>query len=78
MDCLHTDELPKKERTGDDELRKISLDQNRIVISNYNLNAIRIPDFTNSKSKGKIVPNLPSTNDVEWLQFYESGLWIQS
>ena len=32
-DCLHTDDLPDKEKTGDDELRNISLGQNRIIIS---------------------------------------------
>jgi len=30
---IHTDDLPDKERTKDNEIRKISIDQNRIVIT---------------------------------------------
>ncbi len=32
-DVIHTDDLPNKERTKDREIRKISIDQNRIIIS---------------------------------------------
>ncbi|MCF8371151.1 MAG: DUF5615 family PIN-like protein [Bacteroidales bacterium] len=32
-DIIHTDNLPDKERTKDNEIRKISIDQNRIVIT---------------------------------------------
>jgi len=32
-DIIHTDDLPNKERTKDNEIRKISIDQNRIVIT---------------------------------------------
>ncbi len=32
-DILHTDDLPNKERTTDNEIRDISLNQNRIVIT---------------------------------------------
>ncbi len=32
-DILHTDDLPDKERTTDKEIRKISIDQDRIVIT---------------------------------------------
>ena len=33
FDVLHTDDLPNKERTTDNEIRKISIDQDRIVIT---------------------------------------------
>jgi len=33
FDVLHTDHLPEKELTSDKELRKISVEQDRIVIS---------------------------------------------
>lgn len=33
FDIIHTDDLPNKERTTDKEIRKISVDQNRIVIT---------------------------------------------
>ena len=33
FDTLHTDDLPNKERTTDKEIRKVSLDQDRIVIT---------------------------------------------
>jgi predicted nuclease of predicted toxin-antitoxin system len=32
-DIIHTDDLPDKERTKDNEIRKISVDQSRIIIS---------------------------------------------
>lgn len=32
-DVIHTDDLPNKERTKDSEIRKISIDQNCIVIT---------------------------------------------
>lgn len=32
-DVIHTDNLPDKERTKDHEIRRISIDQNRIVIT---------------------------------------------
>ncbi|MEX0980809.1 MAG: DUF5615 family PIN-like protein [Bacteroidales bacterium] len=32
-DVIHTDDLPDKERTKDKEIRKISIEQNRIVIT---------------------------------------------
>jgi predicted nuclease of predicted toxin-antitoxin system len=32
-DILHTDDLPNKERTTDKEIRKISVEQDRIVIT---------------------------------------------
>jgi predicted nuclease of predicted toxin-antitoxin system len=32
-DIIHTDDLPNKERTADNEIRNISIDQNRIVIT---------------------------------------------
>jgi len=32
-DTLHTDDLPNKEKTQDDEIRLISVSQNRIVIT---------------------------------------------
>lgn len=32
-DIIHTDDLPDKERTKDNEIRKISVDQSRIVIT---------------------------------------------
>ncbi|MDP2114859.1 MAG: DUF5615 family PIN-like protein [Bacteroidota bacterium] len=33
FDILHTDDLPDKERTTDKEIRKISVEQDRIVIT---------------------------------------------
>jgi len=33
FDILHTDELPNQERTTDREIRQISIEQNRIVIT---------------------------------------------
>jgi predicted nuclease of predicted toxin-antitoxin system len=33
FDALHTDDLPNKERTKDKEIRKVSTDQDRIVIT---------------------------------------------
>jgi predicted nuclease of predicted toxin-antitoxin system len=33
FDTLHTDDLPNKERTTDKEIRKVSIDQDRIVIT---------------------------------------------
>ncbi len=32
-DVIHTDDLPNKERTKDYEIRKISIDQHRIIIT---------------------------------------------
>ncbi len=32
-DILHTDDLPNKERTNDNEIRKVAIDQNRILIT---------------------------------------------
>lgn len=32
-DILHTDDLPNKERTKDSEIRKVAMDQNRIIIT---------------------------------------------
>ena len=32
-DVIHTDDLPDKERTKDNEIRKISVNQNRIIIT---------------------------------------------
>ncbi len=32
-DILHTDDLPDKERTKDSEIRKVAMDQNRVVIT---------------------------------------------
>ncbi|MCX6238826.1 MAG: DUF5615 family PIN-like protein [Bacteroidia bacterium] len=33
FDALHTDDLPNKERTTDNEIRKVATDQDRIVIT---------------------------------------------
>jgi predicted nuclease of predicted toxin-antitoxin system len=33
FDALHTDDLPNKERTTDNEIRKIVVDQDRIIIT---------------------------------------------
>jgi len=33
LDVIHTDHLPNKERSGDEEIRKISEKENRIVIT---------------------------------------------
>ncbi len=33
FETLHTDDLPNKERTSDNEIRKISIEQDRIVIT---------------------------------------------
>jgi len=33
FDAIHTDDLPSKERTTDNEIRKISLDEDRIVVT---------------------------------------------
>jgi predicted nuclease of predicted toxin-antitoxin system len=33
FDEVHTDNLPKKESTSDGELRKISIDENRIIVT---------------------------------------------
>ncbi len=33
FDVIHTDDLPDKERTTDNQIRKISLNENRIVVS---------------------------------------------
>jgi predicted nuclease of predicted toxin-antitoxin system len=33
FDVLHTDNLPNKERTTDKEIRKVSIDQNRIIVT---------------------------------------------
>ena len=33
FDALHTDDLPDKERTTDNEIRQISIGQNRIVVT---------------------------------------------
>lgn len=33
LDALHTDDLPDKERTTDNEIRKISIGQNRVVVT---------------------------------------------
>jgi predicted nuclease of predicted toxin-antitoxin system len=32
-DVLHTDDLPKKERTSDKEIREVSINQDRVVIT---------------------------------------------
>ena len=32
-DTLHTDDLPNKERTNDNEIRSVAIDQDRIVIT---------------------------------------------
>jgi len=32
-DAIHTDDLPHKERTSDDEIREVSQNENRIVIT---------------------------------------------
>jgi predicted nuclease of predicted toxin-antitoxin system len=32
-DILHTDDLPNKERTKDNEIREIAMDQNRVLIT---------------------------------------------
>jgi predicted nuclease of predicted toxin-antitoxin system len=33
FDAIHTDDLPNKERTSDGEIRKVSVEQNRVVIT---------------------------------------------
>jgi predicted nuclease of predicted toxin-antitoxin system len=33
FDTVHTDDLPNKERTTDKEIRKVAIDQDRIVIT---------------------------------------------
>ena len=33
FDTIHTDDLPSKERTTDNEIRKISVDESRIVVT---------------------------------------------
>ena len=33
FDAVHTDDLPDKERTSDEQIRKISIQENRIVIT---------------------------------------------
>ena len=32
FDAIHTDDLPNKERTTDNEIRQISIDQDRVVL----------------------------------------------
>lgn len=32
-DVIHTDDMPNKERTKDNEIRKVSIEQNRIIIT---------------------------------------------
>lgn len=36
LDVIHTDDLPNKERTSDNEIRKIAKEENRIVITKDN------------------------------------------
>jgi predicted nuclease of predicted toxin-antitoxin system len=33
FDAIHTDDLPNKERTSDKEIRQISIDQSRVVVT---------------------------------------------
>ena len=33
FDAIHTDDLPNKERTSDNEIRQVSVEQNRVVIT---------------------------------------------
>jgi predicted nuclease of predicted toxin-antitoxin system len=33
FDCIHTDDLPNKEKTSDKEIRQVSVEQNRVVIT---------------------------------------------
>ena len=33
FDIIHTDDLPDKERTKDNEIRKVSVDQDRVIIT---------------------------------------------
>lgn len=33
FDIIHTDDLPNKERTKDSEIRKVSVDQDRVIIT---------------------------------------------
>jgi len=48
---IHTDDLPNKEKTKDNEIRKISTDQNRIVIT-------KDSDFLDSHLINGIPPKL--------------------
>ncbi len=51
FDVLHTDDLPNKERTHDNEIRIIAKEENRIVITKYN-------DFFDSYILSKSPPRL--------------------
>ena len=50
-DVIHTDDLPNKEKSTDDEIRKVSLDQNRIIIT-------KDTDFLDSHLLQNIPPKL--------------------
>ncbi len=51
FDTIHTDELPNMERTSDDEIRQLSIQQNRIVIT-------KDSDFIHSHLLLKIPPQI--------------------
>ena len=51
FDCIHTDELPGKERTRDEEIKQIALSENRIVIT-------KDSDFLDSHLLNGIPPKL--------------------
>ena len=50
-DVIHTDDLPNKEKSTDDEIRKVSVDQNRIIIT-------KDTDFLDSHLLQNIPPKL--------------------
>ncbi|MDP1621140.1 MAG: DUF5615 family PIN-like protein [Bacteroidales bacterium] len=51
FDAIHTDNLPDKEKTTDDQIREISLNENRVVIS-------KDSDFMDSYFVKRIPPRL--------------------
>jgi predicted nuclease of predicted toxin-antitoxin system len=72
FDAIHTDNLPKKERTTDDEIRAISMSERRIVIT-------KDSDFLDSHLVKKVPPKLlmVSTGNIvnrQLIQLFEDNL----
>jgi predicted nuclease of predicted toxin-antitoxin system len=72
FDAIHTDSLPNKERTTDDEIRTISVFQKRIVIT-------KDSDFLDSHLVRKVPPKLLmiSTGNIvnrQLIQLFEDNL----
>jgi predicted nuclease of predicted toxin-antitoxin system len=72
FDAIHTDNLPLKERTSDDEIRAISMSQGRIVVT-------KDSDFLDSHLVRKVPPKLlmVSTGNIvnrQLIQLFEDNL----